>query len=795
MAAMSDEKKDSGKSEVQAAVAASEWKPGEMHKCNELRRRFGTGARRRIPVNMLGPHPENRTGVFPNSGRVRQLACEIIALGFSQAEADFEGVCVKEYSAKQLKERPDYKSYAQNVAEKAKGCIKEVYQQSDEDILYGTLSHTHLSVILRAIEQGVKWEIPVDDLTTDQLSVLEPFKEKDTGLLMMSAVAERDPVAKKLVTEGLLMDVLEARIMHEAPGGCAQIAATLNKPQAFAMRMTELEVMKILSQEIIKRSEDGEVTFQAVMEAAGKKMGPWVSDPDFVDFFNFILNLGAEGGPHIATLINFVEGKVNSSKRALRLAAFVTVGQLKTSFPRVKVALIMRAYRLPPRKAMVGAPGWCPEPEAAWKKASLEPQLRLMEDVFHLHYVALRTSIVNLLGGFTDEVQDTPKNAAAVDELLTNVSILCAGQMASVAKMSAPTRPKTQEALLQGCQAAYKTKLAGDDVTKLMGMVKALSDFAWFDFATLPADTKAEAKAAVAAQAAAKPRVITFNAETGAPENEQATVAKEEKKGDWLQLPLTEWLTAPPARTMGKKEAYMGAVVQVLREKHVAICEMADQYEEDDFPMAIFQHTTSRHIKVITKAAVAAGKLEVWPCVPHSCKVHSDSVHPHKVLVQVWDTASEGRAKSSFYLNPEFTIPEGTTAHDVDKSDPLQRVWKWAGKESMHPFWGVTRLTGDELAKRNVAQKDAPRLRFNVDLDRRELKMVKCSRVITISIPVMTNTAELEKGEELVMEVQPIKRKEKVSQDWTTQAKKNIKKDQTKAEHRIDFDSTGHQAI
>ena len=193
---MSDMIKDGGIGAVQAAVAASTDK-AEMHKCNEYRRRFGQGVRQRVPVHMLVPHPDNRSGVFPSSTRVRELACQIIVLGFSQAEADFEGVCVRDYTADQLKERPGYMSFAQNVAEKAKGCVKELYQHGYGEALFGTLSHTHLAVILRAIAAGVKWEIPADDLTPDQLTQLEPYKEQGTGLLMMSAVADRDEVAKK----------------------------------------------------------------------------------------------------------------------------------------------------------------------------------------------------------------------------------------------------------------------------------------------------------------------------------------------------------------------------------------------------------------------------------------------------------------------------------------------------------------------------------------------------------------------------------------------------------------------
>ena len=794
--AMSDVKKKGGESAGQAAVAASEVK-AEMHKCNAFRARFRVvPERQRIPVNMLVPHPENRNGVFPSSARVRHLACELIILGFSQAEADFEGVCVREYSAEELKNRTGYKSFRQNMVEKAKGCIHELYQHRNGEALYGTLSHTHLSAILRAISAGVQWEIPVDELTPDQLKQLEPYKDKNTGLLLMSAVADKDEVAKKLVTEGMLMDVLDARIMHEEPTACNAISTTLNKPQAFAMRMSEVQVLKALSREINNLKEDGEVTFEAVMKAKGAELGPWTSDPSFLDFFNFILNLGADGGPHIGGLITFVESKVNSSRRALRLSAFAQVGEIKTAFPRVKVALIMRAYRLPAKKAMVGAPGWCPEPEASFKKPQMEPQLRLMEDLLHQHYVTLRSGIVDLLGGWEDDDKKTPRNAPAVDGFLTNVSIQCAGQMSVVSKMNTPTEAKTREALLLGCRAAYKVTFEEADVTTLMQRVKAKHD--WFDFATLPASTNAKAAAAAqakAGEAESKPRVITFNEVTGVPENEQATNTKEDKeKGEWLPLPLCEWLTLPLARDMSKKEAYMGAVVQVLREKHVDMCEMGDQYEEHNLPLAIQQHTLSNHIRVISRAAVAARKLEIWPCVPKAARVASDSNHPDKVLVQVWDRSTEEKNKTCFFLNPEFTAPAGSTAADVEESDPLQRAWTWTGKETMHPFWCVTKMTDETLPLRNL-QKDGRLLRFNLTTTRKEVNMVKCQRVLTVSIPVITKTDDIDEGEELVMQVQPREKKRPAGRDWRANQKKNMAAEKAPSEPKANFDSTGTQAI
>ena len=108
----------------------------------------------------------------------------------------------------------------------------------------------------------------------------------------------------------------------------------------------------------------------------------------------------------------------------------------------------------------------------------------------------------------------------------------------------------------------------------------------------------------------------------------------------------------------------------------------------------------------------------------------------------------------------------------------------------------MTKLTDEDLAKRNAARKEGPRLRFNVSATRKEINMVKCHRVFTISIPVLTNAEELEKGEELIMQVQPRKKKEQAPQDWRGQERKRQKRGEpSKSEHKADFDSTGKMSI
>eukprot|EP00959_Pyramimonas_sp_CCMP1952_P240633 5029081-Pyramimonas_sp.AAC.1 len=138
---------------------------------------------------------------------------------------------------------------------------------------------------------------------------------------------------------------------------------------------------------------------------------------------------------------------------------------------------------------------------------------------------------------------------------------------------------------------------------------------------------------------------------------------------------------------MGKKEAYMRAVLQVLREKHLALCSCVEQGTESNLPVALTRHAMSNIAKVCTKAAVAAGKLALWPCAPKQNKAWDAGNHADKVHVEVWAKNPEEPVKTSFYIHPQFAAPQGKTSYDVEETDPAQREWKWAGKGSMHPFW------------------------------------------------------------------------------------------------------------
>ena len=142
-----------------------------------------------------------------------------------------------------------------------------------------------------------------------------------------------------------------------------------------------------------------------------------------------------------------------------------------------------------------------------------------MENVLHAHHVTLKTKIAKQLTG------------PNVDAFLVNLSIACADAMEVVAKMATPTTTSAQEALLGGCNTAYTVVLKKEVAVGLMADMKALPGCEWFDFAKLPPKTDTDRDAAQlqdkGAEAALNPKVISFNAVTGKPENKHMSATKE----------------------------------------------------------------------------------------------------------------------------------------------------------------------------------------------------------------------------------------------------------------------------
>ncbi len=331
-----------------------------------------TGAKkRRIPLALMGVHNMNRGGVYPNGERVANLAVELLKAGFSEEEANHEGVCVQEVPATERKHDPVYQkpylTYAQyNLLGCAQPALKTCFTDgSEKDTMHGTLAHGHLLLVLLGLQTGATWALP-EDLGKKLLD--------QSGAIDFAAVAAYDPAVAALCRDGLEMEVLSWRLYMEEPGACSLISQALNKGSAMALQTTELTALAVLTGEVTLAHESAvaeDIALETVKEKVRHELDVFVDLPDFVELFEFIINMGAGKEKFVQQLLEFGSRFVDGKTRRLRLAAFAVANKMQNDFPRCKIAMLMRSYRKKPDSY-----GWCPCPEGLWtRKRGRAPQL------------------------------------------------------------------------------------------------------------------------------------------------------------------------------------------------------------------------------------------------------------------------------------------------------------------------------------------------------------------------------------------------------------------------------------
>ncbi len=122
----------------------------------------------------------------------------------------------------------------------------------------------------------------------------------------------------------------------------------------------------------------------------------------------------------------------------------------------------------------------------------------------------------------------------------------------------------------------------------------------------------------------------------------------------------------------------------------------------------------------------------------------------------------------SLYINPEWVEPgQQETEHEVTPP-----TWEWNGDESMNPFWAVRRLTAAQLAQEAAAANITG---LNVQLDSQEFTQVtvgslqkeSTSNSLTVSMPLLSNSAEIKQGVELILRHEPAtKAKTEKTRSW-----------------------------
>jgi hypothetical protein len=189
---------------------------------------------------------------------------------------------------------------------------------------------------------GASWEL-------DEDAAVAVAVDSQQRLDLDAAVAV-DNLAElhKTCKEGLLMEVLSWKHSVEEPGAACLISHALNTGNQMALRTTELTALSVLSGEcaLQRRSRGGNsIVFEEVNAAVRSQLDCLVDEAEFQAIFEFVVNLGAQDNPFIPDLIDFEYRFVDQKQRQLCLQAFAEANKINMHFPRVKIAVLKRAYR------------------------------------------------------------------------------------------------------------------------------------------------------------------------------------------------------------------------------------------------------------------------------------------------------------------------------------------------------------------------------------------------------------------------------------------------------------------
>ena len=738
-------------------IAAAAWRV-------KYRKTDGDGilVRPKVSIRDVGVHPKNRGGVFPNGMRCQSLCVDVVEAGFSKAEVSHQMVAVEEMPAVADLVRSRGDDYITGAAYNRRCSLKDELLASCFDEPYGFvrylgLSHNHMMMILRAFLTKSKWCLPPN-----------PAKDivylDDKGRLSLSAVAA-SPNGKELaelVEEGVPCEILSWKMDVEEPTAAAIISQALNKAHELALRTTELTAISLLNGEIIRQMGPDlsqRVAYKSVLEKLRLELDAAADDPDLPQLFDFLVMAGCGKNSYITDFLDFGAGYVNSTKRQLRFSAFAVPNQMPEQVPLTKIAIMKRAYRKKPSL------GFCPNPEAFWSNCTLA----MLEDL---------EALLRYFHGTCKAEMDKLSPQSRI-KLQANIDV--AAVEAFISAYHNNTKKKTPPAKIRAALLEATAKYFHEiGVTSNALVQPAVADMEWISFADYVGKEASEAPAElVPVQSKASVNVLTFDEQTGRQlieqvqfESEEPPGPKKEKKPIFIHHPWREWNAT--SKELGAVEADRQAAVAVLQSIH-------EHYDVCAQPVNILAKDKTTY--VVASADVGKEEIMLPPCVPKDRRVVLHSDHPHAVPLSVHvsrsDTYVANKASgvlrhSNFLVLPEYKAPRRKTTAVAESSGASAAVaessiadWEWGNgaEETMHPFWAVRRLNQKQLdeliAEKNKNGVSCSLPKFNcklqdnvhssVNIATVKGKVVNCTRLV--SVPYLTNTEDIAKGDELILEV------------------------------------------
>ena len=784
----------------------AEAEKGHVRKAAGLRRKY-CKTEQILPLSVLGVHPKNRHGQFPQWERVRELGCQLLLGGFDVEEANHAGVCVAELPPEEM--RCNFPTENSELTKDGKSyCTYDLWNKSKcaavaalsgawnghGGVQYGTLSHSHLVLVLLCFRNGADW-----GTLPDEYKELEQFQEHPGGPWSWAKLCKKDPNLKLICEQGLRFQVLSWELFRDNPAGAALISNALNRTSTISMGTSDQTALKATLDAVERLTDaDGKVEFKSVKAAVEEELEGFADEEDYLHMFSFVIDLGGRGGGFVPAFLDFMTQFVNAKHRQLRLSAYKEVQKFGPKYPRSKVAIMMRGLRQHPKN------GYCPCPEPALAKAEPADKSRLEQLLQYLGHTC--KPAVAAMPAKDWVVEHSTMSMLAADAF--------AKHLAASRGMSARDSSNALEQKLLIAMRPHYLKISAH-WEKAQQQVPA-PQATWIDFEKVAAAAAAAEEKKRLAEAGQKkrteegeslqPKVLSFTKE-GLPQDEQESRAAGASKGPAtvVAIPWKAWARSAAAQDLDLEAAHCAALRLVLHSHHVAAASSA-------WPVGVFFCVETKKRFAKATAAMQEGWLQLFPCAPRARSFPTKSNHPDRVEVQVLQKRpTKHTAATTYYLHPEWKAPEFKKAAaaaaeaggEAAVAAPGQEAvgggaavaapeqvadgsavnfegydWQFKGDESCHPFWAVERLTQEELAKR---QKEEPALRFNCGLVPKEYVTTcvgqvhdqSASTTMACTVPHITNTVPLAIGDVLLLQAEPkVKMEKKATVSWQDSARK-----------------------
>ena len=280
--------------------------------------------------------------------------------------------------------------------------------------------------------------------------------------------------------------------------------------------------------------------------------------------------------------------------------------------------------------------------------------------------------------------------------------------------------------------------------------------------------------------------------------NKQDAIVKESTQSI-VEIPWAPWLTSAVGRDMDLERSLIAAVNIALHSLHTS-CSLVNA------PIRFMLNESTKKITAIATRDIDEDELELPPCTPGAgSKLSKEATRPNAVPIQIEENhvnmsverkkrmsikTPEGTPAASstiktithtLFVFPDTKLPSWESVLDTAVAGTRRAMKPLDGKEVMHPFFLVPRVTDKELKARNEDQ--STKAKFNLEIKKTSLGVVTTGSLMkkktniawSVHIPIISNNKLIKAGDELFLKVADPKKKEKepIVETWKESAKRS----------------------